>query len=1238
MMESYGQEIPLQCNYCNKSFSGVVPASQHFQSATHKKKEETARRAAESGGASHLMCDVCNIWCDTSIILEHHKVSPKHLAMVEKNQQMSQSQGSQPYFGSGFVGTEPVTQSQDLFGRNLSSEETAQKEYVFNGTRGFCNLCNIELTSAQHASQHLNGSKHKKKLNLQSALNMRQTAINPNAASPYGMHLSQDSVPVYHPQVNMTNVTGRTFDDQVTNVASDMEIPRQVYTGKLPDSKLYCETCCVQAEDYDAMIDHLKSTKHETNVLNKNIKLSRSSSIASGADANSTPDVNPVDYVSYTDINEQMSALGLSDKQELKFDLGIQETMKKEVFHEPELYGHFLETPETESQFRKYFDVGSVNLTPDSMLSEESLKSNRSTEAPETGDIIAKPFPVSDGHMSGGENNRLGNRVSPTTDYMLFNQDRNIPVSRSNSVQSPTELIRNKWQSAQENIGNPSLPLLNNAGLLVGVGRGMSTQPNTQYMVKQTNLTRQNTAQQGTVPFQFENLIPKDLQSPAKDSDDDNLKMRNLEFEGSIHAKPFNSEHNSLSHHENSIIAKPFEQGSSIIAKPFSSAPSGFSQQADSINAKPFSSGPNSFESEGSKDSTGENIQAQLGEKFNHSTAQEAAGRNMNVSAEARANFAFRPANNAAARVTSGMIPQSDCSFDEVFQRGYCHICDVSLTSKQHMVQHISGRKHKNAKELKQRLPVQSVYNRELFCDVCLVPFTGPEAQETHLKSDKHKKKLEQKAGINKSAGFFCEVCLVECSGEDNYKQHLIGEQHKRKLGQKNVMPGVYFCDTCKVECSGEDNYKQHLIGEKHKKMEVSGGNVRQNFYFCDTCKIECSGEDNYKQHLIGEKHKKKSLEQSGGIVRLGFYYCDACKIECSGEDNYKQHLIGEKHRKKTGGCIPQQVCWQCDVCGCSVNSQQQLLIHQTSEHPEKYGTMAGAGILQGAGVNVNPSLVPNMVTGTEMPVCNPLQEFLSVELFPKDQGFGSPNSSAHSSGEFQQTVDNTTVKTPEITTTQPVQMEPRYVALNEVNLNTSNIEDNHVENSGSGTKRGRGSDLAFALRNRNSGIGNQNSSATDKTTGTPITEGLGVGTQASPFETRTLTNNEGTGVRPTNNIPHFLDKLPGDNPFANTHPFYCHTCRSPANTRESYESHLQGKRHLAKVGTEPAPQRPHCEAKELGIEFKPHTKSKPRDYQWELYHNALKSDSICFLPTGIYLSCKFTQQSKTHHRILRHT
>lgn len=1121
-MASYGQEIPLQCNYCNKTFSGVIPAKQHFQSSTHKKKVQNAKDSAALGVTSYLICDVCNIRCDTSLILERHKVSPRHLANLEKSQQVQQSQTNLNYHRSVGTGS-----SQDLLNRGQLDRGTSQTEYDFDGTRGFCYLCNIDLTSTQHATQHLNGSKHKRKQVLQSAMNMRQTAINSE-----GLQVLQRNMASEHAQLRVNDVTDDNVSNKRGSYAAGTEMPKQPQSANSEDNQLYCKICDVQAEDYASMIEHLKSTKHDANVLNKTIKLSRSSSLASSTefDTCNSEDLNPSgypnSYVSYSAINEQMSALGISNEQELKYN--------------PTGKGNLsIERPTEAVPFRKYFQINSNNFNQESSLSEESRASDRSIETEEVDDIQAKPFSFGESGRNEYESESRGNRPdlqSPTNTTPLRNQ----LVTRSNSEPQQPDLIRNNLQVPK---GFTPLHNDNNTVYLAGIGRGLTALNNTQQKTctnipKRNNLMRHSTEDHAN---DLENTIPKYIYN-ATNPDNNYVYMQNPEFKAGMHSMPGPK---SSTQDGESIIVKPFvsdpncfnDREDSINAKPFTAiTPSSLHQSVDSTNVPPLTQKSNYLATGETRYTDEVKVQHTPNERHNYSPVQHVEATHV-LPEETRVSSTMGVSSDLTTRILtwqarSATPSEPSCSFDTTLQRGHCHVCDIQLTSRQHMEQHLSGRKHKNAEELRKTGPLQSVWTKELFCDVCLVPFTGPEAQEMHLKSEKHRKKLEQKVGSDK--------------------------------------PG---------------------------------------FVICDICKVECSGEENYKQHLLGAKHKKKAGQTSSSSIS-GYYFCDVCKVECSGEVNFKQHLIGEQHRKKAAGCQPQQMTWQCDVCGCIVNSQQQLLVHQTSKHPEKYQTVSNTRINQrGYELQHFPAL-PDIIAGTENSFLNPLEEFLSLELFPRDQEFDNAENCPSKTGEHLQSP----FVSPEITTDQPVKIKPKYVDISEVFSAGNSLEEDGGGGIGSGTKRGHGSDLAWAARSKGQGNQNLDTSSAERSKVSSPREGLlGLG----QVETESSASYEIPGANARGNMPHFLDKLPGENPFADTHPYYCHTCRAPANSRENYESHLQGKRHLSKVGTEPAPLRQHCEPKELGFNFRPLTKSTPRNYQWELYDNAMRSDTVCFLPTG---------------------
>ena len=1322
-MNVCGFEIPLQCNYCNKSFSGAIPAKQHFDSAAHKKKEATARQAASAGTSSLLLCDVCNVSCDTIQILDQHKASPRHLAMIEKKQQFVQTErcvhqaSSAPNPGGEGV----FTPSYDPFQRGLPKENLS-KEYDFDGNRGYCYLCDIELTSNQHATQHLNGSRHRKKQVLRSTMNMRP----PQSISPQVFLGVQRNVPTNYSQMDNNFAFEETQEKQIMSSPAETKLVRPVQSSspvirpvqsrspvqnsspvvRLVQSsspvvrpfqsgssvmrpvqsdspshdKLYCEVCDIRVESLDVMVDHLKSSKHETNLLNKSIKSSRSSSVSSANDLENMSGNNPHDYVSYSAINQQMSELMLSDDQQLR---NIQNIVKPEP-----VYGDHRDNHETENKLQKFFNIDSANLKVDSLLSEEGSLSYRTAEEPVSEEIIAKPFPTEG--SQGGIASRQGfrdnrqNETSQTNTSETAYYDGHRVINRSisscttSSEPGPAEFIRNNLLSPTGDIGPSSMPaLVNNANRPVGIGRGFlllnNAQP-TQLITKQSNLMRQNVDQLAINNMSFNDAYFKQEQKPHEKSDVTNFAtlMHNLQSEDINNANPFrdNTDNRSTTHSEYIINAKPFPSETtrlsvspdsleySVNAKPFigETEANSTNQSADNLHAKPFANERPSLNVQ-------ENIMrpgmfAQSKYKLEN---KDRLIQNTDETGPNQFEFIHEKKTDIQPRTVENREPEY--TFDRLLSRGHCNICDIALTSVQHMEQHLSGRKHKNAKALKQTVSYQPVYNKELVCDVCLVTFTGPEAQEMHLKSDKHKKKLEQKN--NKPAVFVCEVCNIECSGEDNYRRHLEGEKHMKRVN--GPMPGQMFnkCEICNCFVNTLEQLEIHQRAKHPEKFrsnveagmsEVNtnllsnlptvnqGGRAitgRPGFFFCDVCKLECSGEDNYRQHLIGDKHRKKIAK--GGNDKPDVFVCDVCQVECSGEENYKQHLAGEKHRKKAKGCIPNQISSQCEICNCVVNSQEQLLVHQKVKHPEKFQTVSVVGrerfdtlqtAIQGVGPHLSTNFADYSVGNRQGSFSNPLQEFLSLELFPEhkecenienvgdneltgqppgDVGqFSSSNDKPllvpeittnpvvqiksrvsnenYSAGaEYHSAGGKTPFITPEITTAQTVEIKPRFAAMPEAS--DSNLGQG--QGLSSGAKKSQGSDLAWATKNRS--MGNQNSSAG------------GAGNQVGDI-----------GIRSQGTSHHFLDKLQGKNQFAATHPFYCHTCKAPANTRESYETHLQGKRHMSKVGVEPAPARPHCEGQDLGPGFKPHTQSTPRDYQWELYYNAMTSDTLCFLPTGI--------------------
>jgi Zinc-finger of C2H2 type len=95
-----------------------------------------------------------------------------------------------------------------------------------------------------------------------------------------------------------------------------------------------------------------------------------------------------------------------------------------------------------------------------------------------------------------------------------------------------------------------------------------------------------------------------------------------------------------------------------------------------------------------------------------------------------------------------------------------------------------------------------------------------------------------------------------------------------------------------------------------------------------------------------------------------------------------------------------------------------------------------------------------------------------------------------------------------------------------------------------------------------------------------------------------------------------------GANPFGAQFPYFCSLCRVPFNTLYDQKKHEKGQQHTAMALRHvPPPLRQLPDLVKIlnvkDLDARSLTVSEPRKYQVELYKKAMKSDSICFLPTG---------------------
>ena len=184
---------------CNKRFSGNVPAQQHLRSEAHiRKVQHQARQSAHP-----LWCKVCSLQCNSQQQYDTHCDSPRHhhminqLNIIREQQALTAAQGSQTQSLAGqevsdenlslnqpssglnagelrpprnitgtsvSLGVVPLYSASKVAAAAMSAPAEIPPEGIrFDGSRGHCYVCNIELTSLQHKKQHVEGKQHKKK-------------------------------------------------------------------------------------------------------------------------------------------------------------------------------------------------------------------------------------------------------------------------------------------------------------------------------------------------------------------------------------------------------------------------------------------------------------------------------------------------------------------------------------------------------------------------------------------------------------------------------------------------------------------------------------------------------------------------------------------------------------------------------------------------------------------------------------------------------------------------------------------------------------------------------------------------------------------------------------------------------------------------------------------------------------------------------------------------------------------
>ena len=352
-------------------------------------------------------------------------------------------------------------------------------------------------------------------------------------------------------------------------------------------------------------------------------------------------------------------------------------------------------------------------------------------------------------------------------------------------------------------------------------------------------------------------------------------------------------------------------------------------------------------------------------------------------------------------------------------------------------------------------------------------------------------------------------------------------------------------CYCCDIEFTSSMQKNQHIRGKKHLKARevhremLKKGEAESDPLICKICSVTFSGLVAKQQHMDSEKHMRKENRQLEGAENN--YYCDICKITCTGPQCYTQHKMGARHRSLAGESISHENAltydrtkwYPCEICKCSMNTYQQLKIHEMSSKHLKMLEKQKIGETQNQ-------------DRTQWFPCN----ICNVSMNTYEQLKIHEQSPRHIKQLQKQTLGEwflCKICDVKVNTSEQLKIHehsPRHLKQLEKQRKFNDIQ----QTSPSIAPSVQSTDSSLSLLE------------------IFLSQELFPEEFLPPPES-TANNGDAESLEANFQEQLVISPPSENNPYAaTTRHYYCHTCRSTMNNKESYENHLRGSRHMQKA------------------------------------------------------------------------
>ncbi|XP_059179018.1 uncharacterized protein LOC131958149 [Physella acuta] len=591
------------------------------------------------------------------------------------------------------------------------------------------------------------------------------------------------------------------------------------------------------------------------------------------------------------------------------------------------------------------------------------------------------------------------------------------------------------------------------------------------------------------------------------------------------------------------------------------------------------------------------------------------------------------------------VLNENDTDMNDYFfdgRRGFCHACNLKLTSQQHANQHLNGQKHH--KKAAQRILMLNLQQRGFFNGTTQMANNVP----NFLTRQENAGNQDQPFVFNVDKGH-CYVCNIELTSKQHANQHLTGKPHKRMVERANMNKlGIKYpeyCDICKKRFTGQESAGQHFTSSKHKtKEDLLAQTVNpirtlddckvimkdgQQWFFCDVCQCVLNTLKQLYEHRETPKHKKEFLIRQEMADAAPSDECDGNRFNQDAVANAQRNTVTEgvmdKNRRfLTYGEVPFANCdrlsqtRELSPVGLDVRGSPLLV----ESRVPRYGDGAAAT----GNRECSPLTYPQSQTPTNPLYNSPFGGARGGCYSPSHSGGGySPSHSGggYSPSHYGAVGDGRSGGEAAGNRREGNQNGNSSRELGE--RSAGNDSDGYDDTDGFGAAR-TGDRAGFISApksrgtNRATGRGGERGGriSLDKK------EEIDSEDEMEQIEDKLDCFNIKDDVVVTTTKPEVSNTQGLERYRKQGFRYRCSICDTPLNTKEAWEQHAKGSRHLYNLSFQAAPVRNLEPIRKTFISendivnqaFKV-IKDTPRCYQVELVVKAMKGDSIIYLPTG---------------------